>query len=96
MSHAPGYSGAAWRTGYSIMIFGVLFGCVMEAFSYFLDGKIFPGPVFLNHVANTYLFSVNLILPFCVLIYVDLGLYGDPKRICKHYKPQIIIGAIMP
>ena len=80
---------------YSVMIFGVLFGCVMEAFSYFLDGKIFPGSIFLNHVANTYLFSVNLILPFCVLMYVDLGLYGDPERIWKHYKPQIIIGAIM-
>jgi hypothetical protein len=67
----------------------------MEAFSYFLDGKIFPGSIVLNHIANTYLFSVNLILPFCVLIYVDLGLYGDPERIWKHYKPQIIIGAVM-
>lgn len=80
---------------YSVMIFGVLFGCIMEAFSYLLDGRLFPGAIFLNHVANTYLFSVNLILPFCVLVYVDLGLYGDPERIWKHYKPQIIIGAVM-
>lgn len=30
-----------------------------------------------------------------ILIYVDLGLYADVKRIWKHYKPQIIVGIIM-
>ena len=80
---------------YSFMIFGVMLACFMEAFSYTIDGRNFFGARFLNYVANTYLYSVNLLLPFCVLVYVDLGLYGDPGRILSHYKPQIIIGIIM-
>ena len=80
---------------YTFMILGVMMSCFMEAFSYTLDGKVFPGARVLNYIANTYLFSVNLMLPFSVLVYVDLGLYGDTSRIWKCYKPQIIIGLIM-
>ena len=80
---------------YSYMIVGVMLACFMEAFSYALDGRVFPGARLLNYVANTYLYSVNMLLPFIVLVYVDLGLYGDTKRIWTHYKPQIIIGCIM-
>ena len=80
---------------YSAMVFGVMLGCVFEAFSYAIDGKVFAGSIVLNYIANTYLYCANLLLPFGVLIYVDLGLYDDPKRIWKRYKPQIIIGAIM-
>lgn len=80
---------------HSFMVIGVMVACFMEAFSYTVDGKTFPGARFLNYVANTYLYSVNLLLPFCVLTYVDLGLYGDVKRIWQNYKPQIFIGAFM-
>ena len=80
---------------YTAMVFGVMLGCFMEALSYTIDGQMFAGARILNYIANTYLFCANLLLPFCVLVYVDLGLYNDPKRIWKRYKPQIIIGAIM-
>ena len=80
---------------YSLLVWGVMLGCFMEAFSYALDGKVFPGARILNYAANTYLYSVNLLMPFSVLVYVDLGLYGDVNRIWKHYKPQIIIGVLM-
>lgn len=80
---------------YLFMIFGVMLGCFMEAFSYTLDSRVFPGAIFLNYVANTYLFSVNLFLPFSVLVYIDLGLYGDRSRIWRCYKPQIIVGMVM-
>ena len=80
---------------YSAMVFGVMLGCIMEAFSYAIDGQVFTGSRILNYVANTYLYTANLLLPFGVLAYIDLGLYDNPKRIWKHYKPQIIIGAIM-
>lgn len=79
---------------YSMMVIGVMFGCIMEAFSYAIDGQVFPGSRVLNYIANTYLFTANLLLPFCVLVYADLGLYGDTKRIWEKYKPQVIIGAI--
>ncbi len=77
------------------MVLGVLVGCFMEAFSYAVDGQQFPGSRLLNYAANTYLYSVNLMLPFCVLVYVDLELYGDPKRIWRCYKPQVVIGVTM-
>ncbi|MDO4796828.1 MAG: GGDEF domain-containing protein [Coriobacteriales bacterium] len=80
---------------YSFMVFGVMLACVMEASSYALDGRLFPGAKLLNYIANTYLYSVNLLLPFAVLAYVDLGLCGDTKRIWRCYKPQIIIGIAM-
>ena len=80
---------------YAFLVFGVMIACFMEAFSYTIDGKLFPGARILNYIANIYLYSVNLLLPFSVLVYVDLGLYGDMKRIWKRYKPQIIIGIFM-
>ena len=80
---------------YTFMIFGVMLTCFMEAASYTLDGRLFPGARILNYVANTYLYTVNLLLPFAVLVYVDLGLYCNIKRIWKHYKPQIFIGIAM-
>ena len=80
---------------YSYMVIGVMLACFMEAFSYLLDGRVFPGSRLLNYAANTYLYSVNTLLPFIVLVYVDLGLYGDIRRIWKHYKPQVIVGCIM-
>ena len=80
---------------FAFLIIGVMLACFMEAFSYSIDGKLFPGARFLNYVANTYLFSVNLMLPFCVLVYVDLELYDDPGRLWRNYKPQVIIGLFM-
>lgn len=80
---------------YAFLVFGVMIACFMEAFSYTIDGKLFYGAKLLNYIANTYLYSVNLLLPFCVLVYVDLGLYGDTGRIWKKFKPQIIIGIFM-
>lgn len=80
---------------YSYMVVGVMLACFMEALSYALDGRLFPGSRLLNYIANTYLYSVNMLLPFIVLVYVDLGLYGDTKRIWANYKPQIFIGCIM-
>ena len=77
------------------MVLGVMLGCFMEALSYTLDGKVFPGARIINYIANGYLFTVNLLLPFCLLMYVDLGLYDDITRIWKRYKPQIFIGLAM-
>lgn len=80
---------------YSFMVFGVLIGCFMEAFSYLIDGQVFPGARMLNYIANTYLYSMNVLLPLSVLIYIDLGIYEDTSRIWKRYKPQIITCMIM-
>ena len=75
--------------------YGVMLGCLFEALSYILDGHLFPGARVLNYALNTYLFSANMLLPFFLLVYVDLSLYGKVDRIWQKYKPQIIIGALM-
>ena len=80
---------------FTFMIFGVMAGCFMEAFSYTIDGKLFSGARILNYIANTYLYTINVVLPFLVLVYVDLGLYGDLSRIRKKYRIEIAILIIM-
>lgn len=80
---------------FSIMLLGVMLGCFMEAFSYALDGHVFFGARALNYIANTYLFTANLLLPFCVLMYVEFSFGGSFASIRKKFKPQIIVGIIM-
>ena len=80
---------------YSMLVTGVLLGCVMDAFSYAIDGIVFPCARVLNYVANTYIFTANVLLPFFLLVYIDLCLYNDKSRIRKHYKPQIILLGIL-
>jgi len=77
------------------MLIGVMIACIFEVFSYSIDGRVFPGAVFLNYVLNTYLYVVNTLLSFCILVYFDLVLYRDLSRIRKHYKPQIIVELLM-
>ena len=80
---------------FSFLVGGVMLGCLMEALSYTLDGRLFPGARVLNYAANTYLYSLNVLLPFFVMVYVDLGLFGDPGRILKKYRPHIAVGVLM-
>lgn len=80
---------------FTVMMLGVMLGSFMEAFSYTLDGHVFAGARVLNYIANTYLFTANLLLPFCVLMYVDFGFGGSLARIRRKYKPQIAVGIIM-
>jgi len=80
---------------FAFMIVGVMFGCVVEALAYTVDGQIFAGSRILNYAANTFLFTMNMLLPLTVLVYVDIGLYGDTSRIWKNYKPQILTCVFM-
>ena len=80
---------------FAFTVYGVILGSVMEALSYVVDGKMFPGARVLNYAVNTIIYSANMLLPFFLLVYVDLSLYGKTDRIWKHYKPHIIIGILM-
>ncbi len=80
---------------YKLMVYGVIIGCLVEALSYSIDGKLFPGARLINHLSNTYLFTMNVLLPFALLVTVDLSLYGDMNRIVKKYRLQIIVGVLM-
>ena len=76
---------------YTLLVFGIMLGCATELATWFLNGQAFFGAKVLNHLANTYIFTFNCLLPFLLLLYVDLCLYDDPKRIWKHYKAQIFV-----
>lgn len=80
---------------YTLMVFGVMLGCCMEALSYTIDGQVFAGSRIINYLANTYLFTANMLMALFLLLYVDLGLYGDKNRIWGKYKAHIVIAAIM-
>ncbi len=77
---------------FTTMLVGIMVACCMEALSYTIDGKNFVGARLVNYVANTYLYTANLLMTFSVVVYVDLSLYGDTSRIVRCYKPQIVIG----
>ena len=95
VSHGRIFSRRTEDRLYSFMLFGVMGGCFFEAFSYAIDGHLFAGARLLNYLANTYLYIFNLLLPLCVLFYVDIGLYHQPSRLWKNYRPQIITAAVM-
>ncbi len=80
---------------FSIMVFGVMLGSIMEALTYVIDGRTFTGARILNYILNTFIYSANMLLPFFLMIYVDICFYGKIERIMKYYKPQIIVGIIM-
>lgn len=80
---------------FSVMVFGVMLGSAVEIISYILDGAVFPGARILSYFVNTFLFTANMLLPFSLIVYVDLYLYGDPRRIWKKYKPQIFTALTM-
>ena len=50
---------------YSFMVIGVMLGCAMEAFSYTLDGRVFPGARALNYAANTCLYTIIIAVAGC-------------------------------
>ncbi len=77
------------------VVLGVILACVAEVCSYAIEGHVFTGARVLNYALNTYLYTVNLLLPFCVLVYIDLGLHGELKQIGKKYRLQIAVGIVM-
>jgi GGDEF domain-containing protein len=80
---------------FNVMLFGIMGACVLEATSYAIDGKVFFGSILLNYLANTYLFTVNLLLPLSLVFYVDLSFFDDPRRMQHTYRPQILVSLIM-
>ncbi len=80
---------------YTVMAFGVMLGCVVDALAYTVDGRVFPGSAAINHALNTCLYTLNPVLSFCVLMYADYGLFGDLRRIPQKYKLQIAVGVLL-
>lgn len=95
VSRADIYHRRAEDKLFAFMVVGVMFGCSMESLSWAVDGQPFAWAKVLNYLANTYLFVFNVVLPYCVLAYIDLVLYGDPKRLWGKYKVQTMVVGVM-
>ena len=67
--------------------------CIVETFTFCIDGKIFPGSVFLNRLANSLLFITNSIFSFLWTVYVDYKLFGKLERLRRIY-PFVAIPAV--
>lgn len=72
-----------------------LYLCVAEAFSFLVDGMLFPGSFFLNRLLNASLFFTNSLFSFLWTVYVDYKLFGRMDRIRRIYTwaslPALII-----
>lgn len=70
---------------FSWMMQLVLIACLVEALTFYVDGK----PGFINHwinlLGNTYLYGANCVGSFLFCVYVDQNLYHSKERIRKIY-----------
>ena len=85
-----------WRQGFLDRIFFwmlvlVILGCSNEAVSYLLDGRTFPGAVFLNWISNTALYFANTSFALLWCFFVDYKLYRSRKRLRTVYRPMILL-----
>ena len=69
--------------------------CLMETFTFCIDGKVFWGSVFLNRLVNSMLFITNSVFSFLWTLYVDYKLFGKLERLRKIYPFVAIPAAIV-
>lgn len=69
--------------------------CLMETFTFCIDGKMFWGSIFLNRLVNSILFVTNSIFSYLWTIYVDYKLFGKLERLRKIYPFVAIPAAIV-
>ena len=79
---------------FSVMLFASGLSCFMEAISFLLDGKIFPGAFFLVLFTNSYLYFASSGISALWCLYVDYTFYHDTERFRKVYAPLIAVCGI--
>lgn len=68
--------------------------CLVETFTFYIDGKMFPGSVFLNRLSNSLLFITNSVFSFWWTMYVDYKLFGQISRLRRIY-PWVALPAVV-
>ncbi len=70
---------------FSWMMYLVLFACLVEPWTFKIDGK--PGVInhWINLIGNTYLYGANAVGSFLFCVYVDANLYHSRERLKKIY-----------
>lgn len=62
-----------------------LLQCVLESFSFLVDGKLFPGARACVILSNAAIYLLNTLFVYLWLCYVDYKLFEDPMRVKKYY-----------
>lgn len=57
--------------------------CIIEAFSFLIDGKEFLGAQFLSRLLNSSLFTINTIFSSLWVIYIEFKLHGNLKHFTR-------------
>ena len=70
---------------FTIMILLTASACIMEPLTFYIDGKPLPYATLLIVLGNSYLFLMNAVVSYLWLIYVDLRMYQNNRRIRSHY-----------
>ena len=71
---------------YDAMALANLLGALLETFSFWVDGKLFPGARALNMLANSLCFLVTVSIALLWTFYVDLLIYRNYKRTMRNAK----------
>ena len=66
---------------YDLMIFITIAGCIVEAASFLIDGKLFPGCRAVSYVLNAMLFMGTIFVGCFWCLYVDFRLHTSVRRL---------------
>ena len=84
------------ENAFNAMMYLVMVACLIEPLTFYVDGK--PGVVnhWINLLGNTYLYYANAVGTFLWLLYTDLSLFHDRKRIARiYYKLSIPVSILI-
>lgn len=70
---------------FTIMILLTASSCIIESLTFYIDGKIMPYGTLIVVLCNSYLYIMNAIVSYLWLVYVDLRMYQNNRRIRSHY-----------
>lgn len=76
---------------FSAMMYLVLTSCLIEALTFYVDGRSGILCRWINLIGSTYLYASNVVGSFLFCIYVDINLYHSWERIRKIYNRLALI-----
>ncbi len=78
----------------SVLVAATAAACVVESVSFAVDGMAGQVWRWINHLSNTALYALVIIISTAWMMYVDVHLYRDRMRL-RRYQPMLIIGTLL-
>ncbi|MBP8593199.1 MAG: GGDEF domain-containing protein [Ruminococcus sp.] len=70
---------------FTLMIMLTASACVIEPLTFYMDGRALPYGTLLVVLGNSYLYIMNAVVSYLWLVYVDLRMFQNNRRIRSHY-----------